>query len=572
MKKSTYVLSALFLSSALLLSACTEDNAAAPTTVQSAASENAQPAANGGLTEPIKASDLSKLPAAAKERTDTVIVGLTDPSGSFTPYFAQSGYDGNVTSLLFAPLVSVNEKGLPYPDLAEKYEVSDDQLTYTFHLRPDSKFSDGSPLTADDVAFTWTLLHDKSYDGEFDITEAHVKGGEAYKEGKASSIEGIKVVDPQTISVTLEKPNATALLLLGSDVLSKAYYGKDYKFGQLDYIKNLHSNPLGNGAYRLEKFIPGQEVRFAANEYYYKGKPKLEHFIYKTTDGDTWQFLETGEQDYASFPATADNIEKLKNLGFVNLTPYTASNYGYLRLNFEHEAIRDKKVRQALTYGLDRQTIYVDSNQGAATVANIPTSPISWTYTEEGINPYKYDPEKANQLLDEAGWTMGADGIRMKDGKPLTIHFIGSKKQATDIFIAVASENYKAIGVKFEPEQFADFNSQLAKLESGDYDMAAFSTSLMTDPADGVRDFVSGEISGYDNPEVKKLYEQALATSDMEERKKIYHELYKVVNDDLPYIFTSNNKMVVATNGRLEGLVINPFWGISTSLPNWTLK
>ncbi|MFB5760463.1 ABC transporter substrate-binding protein [Paenibacillus medicaginis] len=572
MKKSTYVLSALFLSGALLLSACTEDNAAAPTTGQTAASENAPTAAAGGLTEPIKASALSKLPTAAKERTDTVIVGLTDPSGSFTPYFAQSGYDGNVTSLLFAPLVRVNKEGLPNADLAEKYEVSDDQLTYTFHLRPDSKFSDGSPLTADDVAFTWTLLHDKSYDGDFDITEAHVKGGEAYKEGKASSIEGIKVIDPQTISATLEKPNATALLLLGSDVLSKAYYGKDYKFGQLDYIKNLHSNPLGNGAYKLEKFIPGQEVRFAANEYYYKGKPKLEHFIYKTTDGDTWQFLETGEQDYASFPATTDNIEKLKNLGFVNLTPYTASNYGYLRLNFEHEAIQDKKVRQALTYGLDRQTIYVDSNQGAATVANIPTSPISWTYTEEGINPYQYDPEKANQLLDEAGWTMGADGIREKDGKPLTIHFIGSKKQATDIFIAVASENYKAIGVKFEPEQFADFNSQLAKLESGDYDMAAFSTSLMTDPADGVRDFVSGEISGYDNPEVKKLYEQGLATSDMEERKKIYHELYKVVNDDLPYIFTSNNKMVVATNGRLEGLVINPFWGISTSLPNWTLK
>ncbi|MFB5673322.1 ABC transporter substrate-binding protein [Paenibacillus terreus] len=572
MKKRTYVLSALFLSGALLLSACTEDNTAAPTTGQTAASENAQTAAVGGLTEPIKASDLSKLPTAAKERTDTVIVGLTDPSGSFTPYFAQSGYDGNVTSLLFAPLVSVNKEGLPYADLAEKYEVSDDQLTYTFHLRPDSKFSDGSPLTADDVAFTWTLLHDKSYDGDFDITEAHVKGGEAYKEGKASSIEGIKVIDPQTISATLEKPNATALLLLGSDVLSKAYYGKDYKFGQLDYIKNLHSNPLGNGAYKLEKFIPGQEVRFIANEYYYKGKPKLEHFIYKTTDGDTWQFLETGEQDYASFPATTDNIEKLKNLGFVNLTPYTASNYGYLRLNFEHEAIKDKRVRQALTYGLDRQTIYVDSNQGAATVANIPTSPISWTYTEEGINPYKYDPEKANQLLDEAGWTMGADGIREKDGKPLTIHFIGSKKQATDIFIAVASENYKAIGVKFEPEQFADFNSQLAKLESGDYDMAAFSTSLMTDPADGVRDFVSGEISGYDNPEVKKLYEQALATSDTEERKKIYHELYKVVNDDLPYIFTSNNKLVVATNGRLEGLEINPFWGISTSLPNWTLK
>lgn len=573
MKKSTYLLSSLFIVGALLLSACSDENASQPAqtqTTKEAATDKAPTAQ--GLTEPIKASDLSKLPAAAKERTDTVIVGLTDPSGSFTPYFAQSGYDGNVTSLLYAPLVSVNEKGIPQADLAEKYEVSSDGLTYTFHLRSNSKFSDGSPLTAEDVAFTWTLLHDKAYDGDVDITEAHVKGGLAYKEGKAKTIEGIKIINPQTISVTLEKPNATALYLLGGDVLSKAYYGKDYKFGNLDYIKNLHPKPLGNGAYKLEKFIPGQEVRFVANENYYKGKPKLEHFIYKTTDGDTWQFLETGEQDYASFSATTDNIEKLKKLGFVNLTPYTASNYGYLRLNFEHEALKDKKVRQALAYGLDRQTIYVDSNQGAATVANIPSSPISWSYTEEGINPYKYDPAKAMQLLDEAGWKPGPDGIREKDGKQLTVHFLGSKKQSTDVFIAVATEGYKAIGVKFEPEQFADFNSLVAKMESGDYDMAAFSTTLLTDPSDGVRDFVSGEIKGYDNPKVKELYDQALATSDIKARKKIYHELYKILNDDLPYIFTSYNKMVVATNGRLDGLVINPFWGISSSLPNWTLK
>ncbi|WP_314587575.1 ABC transporter substrate-binding protein [Paenibacillus terrigena] len=576
MRKGLFSLLTVIISGALLLSACSSP-ASTPAADGNKAeagattSDQTTPAA-GGITSLVKASDLSKLPENAKKRTDTIIVGLTDPSGAFTPYFLQSGYDGNVTSVLFSSLVKVDEKGLPIPGLAEKWDISEDQLTYTYHLRKDLKFSDGSPLTADDVAFTWTILHDKAYDGQYDILSTNVKGGKDYKEGKATSIEGIKVIDPLTISVTLEKVNATALTVLGSDVLSKAYYGKDYKFGQLDYIKNLHANPLGNGPYKLDKFIPGQEVRFVANENYYAGKPKTEHFIYKTTEGDAFQFIETGEQDYGSFSATTDNIERLQKLGFLNLEPYTASNYGYLQFNMEHEALKDKRVRQALTYGLDRQTIYVDSNQGAATIANIPTQQSSWSYTEEGINPFKYDPEKAKQLLDEAGWKEGKDGIREKDGKKLSVHFIGSKKKGTDIFIAVAKENYAAIGVQLEAEQFADFNAQIAKFESGDFDLVSFSTSVLGDPSEGVLSFVDGEVKGYDNPKVKELYAKGLATTDIEERKAIYKELYQVINDDAPYIFTSYSKLILAYNGRIENLKINPSQGISASLPEWTLK
>ncbi|MED4954723.1 ABC transporter substrate-binding protein, partial [Paenibacillus macerans] len=537
-----------------------------------AAAANDGDAAPSAALQFTPAGDLSKLPAVAKQRTDTIIVGLTDPSGAFTPYFHQSGYDGNVSSLLFTPLVTVDDQGLPAPGLAESWDVSADQLTYTFHLRKDLKFSDGSPLTADDVAFTWTLLHDKAYDGDSQIPALRIEGGEAYKADKAGSISGITVIDPLTVSAKLEQPNATALVLLGGDVLSKAYYGKDYKFGQLDYIKKLHEKPLGNGPYVLEKFIPGQEVRYVANEHYYAGKPKTERFIYKTSEGDTWQYLETGEVDYASFSATTENIDKLKSLGFVNILPYTPSTYGYLQLNLEHEPLKDKKVRQALTYGLDRQSIYVDANQGAGQVANIPASPISWAYTEEGINDYAYDADKANKLLDEAGWTKGQDGIREKNGKKLTIHFLGSKNAQTDIFIAVAAENFAAIGVDFQPEVFADFNALVSKVEGGDYDIASFSTPMLTDPSEGVAQFVDGEIKGYDNPKVKELYDKALATSDIEQRKAVYKELFQLLNDELPVIFTSYKKTVYAYNGRIQNLSVSPFTGLSSSLPNWTLQ
>ncbi|MDH6369525.1 peptide/nickel transport system substrate-binding protein [Paenibacillus sp. PastF-3] len=582
MRKNAIVITSLLLTGSLLLSACannsTNESSSANNAAKGSNSTNVEAATTpeiipaGALSEPFTATDLSKLPAVAQKRTDTIIVGLTDPSGAFTPYFQQSGYDGNVSSLLYASLVTVDDKGIPTPELAESWDVSDDQLTYTFHLQKDLKFSDGSPLTADDVAFTWTIQYDKSYDGSSQLPSLNIKGGKAYKEGTSPKIEGIKVIDPQTISATLEQPNATALVQLGSNVLSKAYYGKDYTFGNLEYIKKLHEKPLGDGPYKLEKFIPGQEVRFVANENYFKGKPKTEHFIYKTTEGDVWQFVETGEVDYASFSATDENIEKLKALGFVNIIPYTPSTYGYLQVNLKHEQLKDKLVRQAIVYGLDRQSIYVDAAQGAGSIANIPASPISWSYTEEGINPYKYDPEKAKQLLDEAGWTVGAGGIREKDGKPLSIHYLGSKSKNTDIFIAVAKENFEALGIDFQPEVFADFNSLVSKVEGGDYDLVSFSTSMLTDPSDGFMQFFDGEITDYDNPKFLKLYNKALATTDIEARKAVYKELYQLFNDELPIIFTSYKKTVYAYNGRIENLSVSPFIGLAGSLPTWSLK
>ncbi|MFD0590984.1 ABC transporter substrate-binding protein [Paenibacillus sp. GCM10027627] len=558
----------------LLLAACSNSNTTAPKSSQPAESATASPGASSSPSvDPLQGADLTKLPDAAKKRTDTLIVGLTDPSGAFTPYFHQSGYDGNVSSLLFASLITVDESGLPVPHLAEKYEVSADQLTYTFTLRKDSKFSDGSPLTADDIAFTWTLLHDKAYDGDEDIIrEANIKGGQAYKDGKAAAIEGIKIIDPQTISVTLEKPIATAIFTLGSKILSKAYYGKDYKFGNLDYIKNLHAAPLGNGPYKLEKFIPGQEVRFTANEHYFKGAPNIKNFIYKTSDGDSFQFVETGEIDFAGFTATQENIDKLKSLPFLKLLPYTPSTYGYIQLNLEKEHLKDKKVRQALVYGLDRQSIYVDSTQGANSIANIPSSPISWSYTEDGINKYEFDLEKAKTLLDEAGWTVGKDGIREKDGQSLKFHYLGSKSAQTDTFIAVVQEHFKTLGIDFQPEVFADFNALISKVESGDYDAASFSTPMLTDPSDGLSSFINGEIKGYDNPKVKELYTKALETTVIDERKAIYKELYQLLNDELPVIFTNYRKTIYAYNGRIENLSVSPFRGITVSLPDWKLS
>ncbi len=130
---------------------------------------------------------------------------------------------------MFPPLVDINEAGEPVEGLAESWKISEDELTYTYFLRDGLTFDDGTPLTAEDVEFTLTILHDPSYGGGTDITEAMVVGGLDYKEGDAENISGINVIDENTIEITTEEVNARSLRLLGGQVLKKDYYGADYE-------------------------------------------------------------------------------------------------------------------------------------------------------------------------------------------------------------------------------------------------------------------------------------------------------------------------------------------------------
>lgn len=550
-----------FLSTSLLLAGCAQEET----------STNEATKMPKVKDEFIKASDKAKSPAKAKERKDTFVVGMPSPGGIFLPHFMENGWDGNITQAIFAPLVGLDKEGKPIPILAKKWDISEDQLTYTFHLKDDLKFSDSSPLTADDVAFTLTVLHDPTYSGATDISQTAIKGGQAYKEGKATSIEGIQVIDPKTITITTEKVNAQTLSLIGGEVISKAYYGKEYKQGNLEYLKELYGKPMGAGAYKLDKYIPGHEVRFVANENYFEGKPKIEHFIYKITKGDTkLQQFQAGEVDYDGFTTNAETIEQLKELGFANVNVYTGSSYGYIKMNYKKSYFKDKRVRQAFIYGLERQKVIDTYFQGYASLVNVPITPVSWAYTEEGINKYEYNLEKAKKLLDEAGWKAGSDGIREKDGQKLKVsYFASSASKINDVMIPVMKEDYKKIGVDFNPE-YMDFNTMISKVIKGDYDLAMVSTPMIDDPSGTIEEFVSTSkrnYDGYHNPKVDELAKQALETLDIEKRKEIYKKLYQELSEDPPVIFLNNSKVVSAHNARIQGLQEDNYNGILLSLP-----
>lgn len=518
----------------------------------------------------INAENPALSPQLALNRDDTVIVGLQEPGGIFTPFFNTSGYDGNVQSVMFPPLVEVNDAGEAVPGLAESWSISDDELTYTYHLREGLLFDDGTPLTAEDVAFTLTLLHDPSYPGGTDITEANVVGGLEYKNDSAEEISGIQVIDEKTIEITTEEVNARSLRLLGGQVLQKAYYGKDYEKGDLDYLSNLHLKPVGAGPFRFVSYLPGQEIRFEANEHFYEGKPKVAQFIYKTLEGDSQQFFQTGELDYTALAANQDNFEFFKEIGFADTNIYTSSAYGYMSFNHEKEVFKDPKVRQAFTLGLDRQTIIDAYYQGYAQVANIPVSPTSWAYTEE-VGSTKYDPDQAEKLLEEAGWEVGSDGIREKDGEKLVVYYFTSAGGLSDVLIPIAKENYKILGIDLQVEQM-DFNALLARVDKGDHDLASFSTTMLPDPYDGVANFhsksQSATFKGYGSKEIDELIEATIGTNDIDERKVAFENLYKALEEDPPVILMSYTKVLSGTNARVDGFKPNGYRGISSSLKN----
>lgn len=558
MKKKLITTIVFFISVAVILSSCNgnvKEKKSKATKVSSISDQY------------IVAKASNKNPDKAKKRKDTFIAAISEPGGVFLPYFYDNGWDGNATDPIFAALVTTDEKGKPIADLAKSWEISSDNLTYTYHLRDGLKFSDGSPLTAEDVAFTLTLLDDPDYNGSVDISTSYIKGAEDYKSGKADSISGIKIVDPLTIKITTEKINPLNLTILGGQVLSKAYYGKDYKRGKLDYLKELYASPVGAGPYKFSKYIPGQEIRYVANENYYGGKPKIENLIFKVTSKDTnLQLFQTGETDDDSFPTDKDTIDQLKNLGFANIRVSTVSDYGFIYINNKKLYLKDKAVRQALIYGLDRQKIVDVKYKGYGEVANLPTSPLVWSYDEAGINKYEFNPQKAKKLLDDTGWKVGSNGIREKNGQKLKLSYLTTKN--TDEAIPVAKANYKDIGIDFEPE-IMDFNTLVGKLNKGDYDLAAVRTSGLVDPNDSVEEFSSKKpsenVSGYSNPKVDKLISEGVGTLDISKRRKSYKKLYKELNDDPPVILIDYRKSVRAWNSRIKGLENNDFAGVSST-------
>lgn len=565
MKKSSVFIISLVLTSAIILTSCGEKklNPNKPTT-----------GLDSHLTTIIKGQNPKSLPQLSSNRKDTMIIGIEAPDGVFNPIYGDSAYDQYVYESVFDGLFDIDEEGNPIKGVAKSWDISKDGLTYTFHMRDDVNFSDGTKVTAEDVAFTFTVVCDGSYTGVIDIGSIGIKGWEDYNKGISNKVSGINVKDPYTIEFTLDKPNASVLYSLNVGILSKKYYGKDYKQGNTSSIEALLQAPLGCGQYKLVSYKSGEEVDLVRNDNYYKGAPKIQNLIYKTTTEETKiAQLKTGEIDMDMVTVNEQNVEQIKSAGFLNIQMFPTNGYGYMCMNLRDEIFKDVKVRQALAIGLNRKAIVKTVYGPYADVCNEPQSKVSWTFAKD-VNTYDYDTEKAKALLEEAGWKVGSDGIREKDGKKLTIHFSATTKNpVVEALIPIAIDDYKKLGIDFISEM-KDFNTIRADMKSGKYQMFFIASGLTADPdaSSAFRSKGSQNDNFYSNPKVDELLSKGLMETDKEKRRSIYQNIYKEINKDLPYIFMYQRRDMWVISSKIKNVNITPYKDFTFSLYKAEIK
>ncbi|MGU8546690.1 ABC transporter substrate-binding protein [Clostridium perfringens] len=557
MKRKLVVLLTAGLAASMLFVAC---GGGANNTAQG----NGNSSESGGTTkdlskpERIEASNPSALPDAAKNRTDTLIVGTTDPKGEFVPIYSSTLYDSWVNNLIFDGLISNNEKGEPVPNVAESYEVSEDGKTYTFKLNKGIKFTNGQELTAKDVAFTFTSICDPGYDGPRMDAVNNLVGYEEYNKGDAKSVEGIKVIDDYTISFTNKNVDAAGIWNFSYGIMPESVY--KFEKGNFQAVKDKLLEPVGSGAYKFVHFKPGQEVKFEKNADYWKGEPKIPYIVMKVTNAQTLlQELMAGTVDIDRVGAKPENIDPLKQAGFLNLDLYMQNGYGYIGLNYGSDKVKDPKVRQALLYGLNRDGFMQSYYQGYGQVYNSHILPTSWAYNPD-VPKYEYNPEKAKELLDEAGWKdTNGNGVRDKDGVELEIQWLtytGSKY--VDALIPIVQQSWEQIGVKVTPE-LMEFGTMMDKVNNREYDIfnGAWNLSIDPDPSGifAISQDVPGGFNniGWRNEEADKLLKEGKGTTNQEERKKAYAEWQLKFSEDVPYILLGNAQEMFASNSRVKG-------------------
>ena len=412
------------------------------------------------------------------------------------------------------------------------------------------------------------ILSDKTYTGESDtVTGATVVAGvKAYHDGTAKTISGIEVVDDQTIKFTLETPNSGALYDLGQlQPIPQHFYKNYYSQGNTDKMAETFANPgPTSGAYKFVSYKEGQEVKIEANDKSYLAAPKVKNVIWRVNTEDTKiSMLKSGETDIDEIAVNVDNIDQLESAGFLGYDMYPTNGYGYIGINHTDKSVlKDNSVVQALMTGLNREKIVKTVYDQYANVMNSFQSRSSWAYSDVP-NSYDYDLEKAKQILEDAGWKEGSDGVREKDGKKLEVHLVGTTNNpVVDALVPVATNDWKELGVHFTSEVM-QFPSMRQKVKNSDgWDLYFMAHGLTADPSTSKLTYVTGGSQnwlGYANSKVDGLYNDIAAETDTDKLKDLYKDLYTEMNENLPEIPLYQRNDLYAYNGRVKNLKVTPY-------------
>ena len=498
----------------------------------------------------------AQIDMAAIKPGGTVITGSVLDVRTLNPLLVSDTASGEITGLLFDGLVNIDPDSLEaIPNLATAWAVSPDNKTYTFTLKSGVTWHDGEPFSAEDAKFSYDLYMN---------SETGTPRAGTLKDRIAS----VEATDATTLVITLKDVVAPFLVSDCSYGLIPMHLLKDVKPADIPTSEFSTAKPVGTGAFLFKEFKTGDSVTLAANPNYHRGAPALSGYIRKFVKDDTtlYQQLKTGEVDAAQVPVTFyDDASAQSNF---KLFPYDTFAFQFFGYNLNKEKgspiFQDVNVRQALFYAVDRPGIVAKIREGLSTVAQGTMPVLSWAYQPDKMTTrYDYDPAKAEQMLDTAGWVKGADGLRAKDGTPLSFEmYTYSGDKTIEGYASVFQENWKAIGVTMTPkyEEFSAFVTRLTKT----FDFQAFLVGFFwnVDPDQqtmwDTKQYGPGfNLYNYSNPKVDELLEKALRTLDKTERTQYYVDAQNLILADAPALIIDFPKDIWGVSNRLKNFIPN---------------
>lgn len=518
----------------------------------------------------------------------TLKVGITEASGNFNPAYYSSSYDGYVVDLVFEGLATLNFDGDEYvPVVAKDWEISPDGKVITFNLREDIVFSDGEPLTASDVVWTYKLLSDPSYTGRYGSVVKDLEGYEAYAAGETEEFPGVVADGDHKVIFTFTEGKRTNFANTTFAIMPEHYYGEGVTYNNTAPVEEKSAAPIGSGPYVLDNFTEAQFIYLTRNDKFngegYKIKEILLQFVDQSTDIVQ---LMNGEVDLLAGVIEPAKIKEARDGGY-SINEYPRSGYGYVNFNTEAGPTAEVAVRQALAYAFDTEgfvnSYYKDPDTGLvlASTQNHPFSQVSWVMSDELVSSlidYSYDIEKAKSILDEAGWVPGADGIRAKNGKLLELNIAAMPEH--DILATLIPMWQKAwgeeLGVKLNIS-YLEFNTILdyviynSDANVDKWSLFFLATSITSaDPDSIYSEFHSNDVgsgkdntSRYKNAEVDRLLDEARKIMDPEEAKPLYAEVVKILNEEMPKIVVYANTYFDLYNAKVKNFN-------TSSLYSWT--
>jgi peptide/nickel transport system substrate-binding protein len=572
--------------SMLLLSACGPAGQATPT---SAPAANAPAATTAPAAQPASATNAPAVPvpttapaAGQPKPGGRVILGDFADAKTLNPVTVTDVPSDVVTSRIYTALIAVDPKtGEVGPNLAEKFDFSADGKTLTFQLRDGLKFSDGSPLTGDDFKFTvMATLRSKKTNHKNNVDQ--IVGAKEYISGGADDVSGIKV-DGNNITVTLVNAFCPALNQIGNlSIIPKSVFGK--YLDPKDASKNLddapenNAPPVSSGAFTFKEWVPNDHITLVRNDNYWQ-KANIDewvHKVYPNQDALT-AALKVGEVDMAQFDPK--DVQDMQSVSSVQVFKYLNLGYTYIgwnQLRGGKEFLQSKAVRQALTYGLnvDQVVDKVLFGEGVKMVAHTP--PVSWAYDPNGMNDYRYDPAKAEQLLQQDGWAKGSDGIYAKGGQKLEFSIITNAGNVIrETFIQVAAEQYRQIGINVEPRT-ESFEALVDRINTSkdptygdqgghDFDADVIGWSLTADPdmysiwhSNSTHPSENNYIQ-YKNPDLDKAIEDSRTHCAQADRKAAIKTANQILNDEQPYNFGFAQNVLLGVSKKIQNINPGPF-------------